>query len=334
MKLQEIIDLLEGKPHNIPSHYWQQSFLSIKPLDIATQDDISFLYDKKYLKSAMQSQAAILIVPEYLTDSLQRPLIMVDKPRLAVLHLLNKLYPQSKPAPFIAPTAVIAQNATVQKNVSIGHYAVIDNKSSIGEETIIEPHVYIGKNVRIGQRCQIHSGVAVYDNCDIGNDVILHSGVVIGSDGFGYLQEKGTNLKVPQLGTVIIEDDVEIGANTAIDRGMLGNTCIGKNTKIDNLVQIGHNVKIGKHCIIAGNTAIAGSVTIEDNVIIAGQVGIRDNITICKGAIVPARTGVGKNVPEKTLVRPEYKRLLVVEGRLAKYCKKIEKIEKFLEDSS
>ncbi len=334
MNVREIIDFLQGNPRNISDDFYEKEFKSIRPLDEATDKDVSFLYDKKYLEVAKKSKAALLIAPPHLASSLSHPLVEVEKPRMAVLKLLEKWYPPSPPVPHIASTAVIANSVSLARNVSVGHYSVIEEKGSVGEETVIESHVHIGRNVHIGKKCHIHSGVVLYDNCDIGNEVVLHAGVVVGSDGFGYLQKEGRNLKVPQLGRVIIEDDVEIGANTSVDCGMLGDTVIGENTKIDNLVQIAHNVKIGKSCIIAGNSALAGSVTLENNVIIAGQVGVRDNITIREGAVVPARTGVGKDVPSKSIVSSDFKRLRKMEGRLERQRKKLERIEKNLEDTS
>ncbi len=333
MKLKKIVELIQGEPYNIPPEYWDMEFSSVRPLDDAGQNDISFLYDKKYLKMALNSGAAVFIVPRNITGSINRPLIAVDNPRLSVVKVLNGLYPETEPVHSIDSSAVVSEKAHIEQNVTVGCYSVIAEDCQVGEGTIIDSHVVVGKNVHIGKGCRIHAGVVIYENCFIGDNVLLHSGVVIGSDGFGFLQESGKNVKVPQLGRVIVEDDVEIGANTAVDRGMLGDTTIGENTKIDNLVQIAHNVKIGKSCIIAGNSAIGGSAVLEDYVILAGQVGIRDNITIGRGSIVPARTGVPRDVPPQTIVPAEFKRLLMMEGRVNRYGKKIENIEKNLEDS-
>lgn len=203
------------------------------------------------------------------------------------------------------PKLAFAKAAAILHPLSTrtGHHgsAVIADSAEIGEGTQIHAGARISENVRIGENCIIHANVVIYENSTIGDNVILHAGVVVGADGFGYVKdENGEYVKFPQIGTVVIEDNVEIGASTCIDRGALGETRIGEGTKIDNLVQVGHNVSIGKRCVIAAQTGISGSVTIEDDCVIGGQVGFGDHVTVKSGAIIGSQAGV---LPGK-IVRP------------------------------
>ncbi|MDI6642137.1 MAG: UDP-3-O-(3-hydroxymyristoyl)glucosamine N-acyltransferase, partial [Elusimicrobiota bacterium] len=207
----------------------------------------------------------------------------------------------------IHQTAIISKSAKLGENVTIGPYTIIEADVSVGENTVISANCYIGRNSTIGKKCFIYPQVVIRENVTIGNEVIIHSGTVIGSDGFGYfkMQENThmlTHIKIPQIGTVEIEDNVEIGACVTIDRATTGKTVIGSGTKIDNLVQIGHNVKIGKNCIIVSQAGIAGSVKIGNNVTIAGQAGIKDHIIIGDGAVVAAQSGVIGDVKHGEIV--------------------------------
>jgi Bacterial transferase hexapeptide (three repeats). len=197
---------------------------------------------------------------------------------------------------------VLEANVTLGDELYIGPYAVIGENSTLGDGSEIHAGAYLGKNVKIGKNCRIYPYAVIYDDVVIGNNVIIHSGAIIGADGFGYKFRNNQHVKVPQVGNVVIEDNVEIGANTCIDRGALGSTLIGAGSKIDNLVQIGHNNKVGKHVIMCGLTGVSGSCNIEDYAILAGSSGIADHVTIGQGAVVMARSGVAGDVKAGTQV--------------------------------
>jgi UDP-3-O-[3-hydroxymyristoyl] glucosamine N-acyltransferase len=231
------------------------------------------------------------------------PLITAINPKLSFALIAAKLHPQKVRTPEIHPSAVIAEDAVIGlgNDVFIGVFVSIGSGSKIGEGTQILAGAQIGENVSVGKNCIIHPNVVIEDGCTIGDNVILHAGVVIGADGFGYVRDENNQyIKFPQIGTVVIEDNVEIGANTCIDRGALGETRIGEGTKIDNLVQVGHNVSIGKRCVIAAQTGISGSVVIEDDCVIGGQVGFGDHVRVQSGTIIGSQAGV---LPGK-IVRP------------------------------
>lgn len=244
--------------------------------------------------------------------------IIAENPKLAFALAASILLPKEKPFTGISPFASIAESAEIGDNVAIAPFVTIEPGSKIGSGSIIYPGTYVGRGVAIGEDCTIHPNVSISAAAEIGNRVILHSGVVIGADGFGFVRgADGRYTKFPQIGSVVIGDDVEIGANTCIDRGALGNTFIGAGTKIDNLVQIGHNVRIGCRCVIAAETGISGSVVIEDDCVIGGQVGFGDHVYVQRGAVIGSQAGVlpGKIVRPGvwwgTPIRPldEYKRL-------------------------
>jgi UDP-3-O-[3-hydroxymyristoyl] glucosamine N-acyltransferase len=219
-------------------------------------------------------------------------LIQVRDPFQAFIQLLHLFHPISLPSSGIHPTACIAQGVTLGKEVSIGPYVVIEAGSSLGDNCVIKSHVSIGQNVVIGKASVLHPHVTIYDNCVIGANVTIHASTVVGSDGFGYFYAKGQHQKIPHVGNVVIHDEVEIGANTAIDRATLGATIIGEGTKIDNLVQIAHSVKIGKHNLLCAFVGIAGSSTSGDKVTFAADVGVGDHAVIEEGVTLAARAGV------------------------------------------
>jgi len=229
------------------------------------------------------------------------PLIITSNPKLAFAKAAALLHPTKRRFPEIHESAVIDDVVDLGDEIFVGPFVAIGENSIVGNGTQIHAGAKIGDNVTIGDNCVLHPNVIVEDGCTIGSNVILHAGVVIGADGFGYVKdENGEYIKFPQIGTVVIEDNVEIGANTCIDRGALGETRIGEGTKIDNLVQVGHNVSIGKRCVIAAQTGISGSVTIEDDCVIGGQVGFGDHVTVKSGAVIGSQAGV---LPGK-IVRP------------------------------
>lgn len=263
----------------------------LSPINEISSESLVFADSSENLKRAEASQAAAVLVDRLTSDS-TKPLIQVTHPFNAFITLMHFFNPPQKIIPGIHPTAVIGEGVHLGSNVFIGPYVVIEAGSFIGDNCILKSHIHIGREVTINQDTTIHPHVTVYDKCQIGSRVIIHASTVIGSDGFGYTFVDGKHLKVPHMGHVVIEDDVEIGANTAIDRATIGETKIGEGTKIDNLVQVAHSVKLGKHNILCGFTGIAGSTTTGDHVIFAANVGVSDHVRIDNGVVLGARTGV------------------------------------------
>ena len=266
----------------------------------AKNGDITFLADPKYLSQAEKTEASAIIIPKQMPAS-QVPgktVIRADNPSFAFTQVLNhflKGQPQQHPKGIHA-TAVIAAGAKVAKTASVGAYTVVEGKVAIGEGTVIYGHCHIGHGSVIGKHCLVYPHVTVREDVTIGNGVIIHSGTVVGSDGFGYVTVDGKHVKIPQVGTVVVEDDVEIGANVTIDRARFDKTVIGQGTKIDNLVQIAHNVMIGKHCLIISQTGISGSTHLGNYVVTGGQAGVAGHLTIGDGAMVAAKSGVSKSI--------------------------------------
>ncbi|MGZ8194308.1 MAG: UDP-3-O-(3-hydroxymyristoyl)glucosamine N-acyltransferase [Methylosarcina sp.] len=261
-------------------------------------------------------------------------LLVCPDPEISFIKAVKLLHPDRVYGQHIAPQAVLEENVKLGSDLYIGPFAVIGENSSIGDNSKVLAGSYVGRNVRIGKNCQLYPYVVIYDDVQIGDNVVIHSGAIIGADGFGYKFRNHAHIKVPQVGNVVIEDNVEIGANTCIDRGALGSTTIGTGSKIDNLVQIGHNNKVGKHVIMCGQTGVSGSCNIEDYAILAGSSGIADHVTIGKGAVVMARSGVAGNIPAGTQVfgspakekKIAYKEQLAI-GKLPELLKKIKLLE-------
>jgi len=268
----------------------------------AQPGDITFLANPKYLPFIDKTQASAIITGREVNLS-SKPIIRTDDPSLAFAKIVSSLAPAERVQPKgIHPTAVIGKGAILGKDVSLGPHVVIEEGAAIGDKSVIFAGCYIGHNTRIGQNSLIYPNVSIRENVSIGNRCIIHSGTCIGSDGFGFVSIKGVHHKIPQLGTVIIEDDVEIGSNVSIDRARFDKTFIGRGTKIDNLVQIAHNVIIGENCIIVSQAGISGSTVIEKGATLAGQAGLVGHIRVGEGAIVAAQAGVTKSVAAHTTV--------------------------------
>jgi UDP-3-O-[3-hydroxymyristoyl] glucosamine N-acyltransferase len=305
-------------------------------LDKAKEGDIAFFYDTRYRADALSTKASALIVAETL-EGYTGGQILVANPKLAYAKLAAMFAPKAAQYPGISSEANIDQTAVIGNGVSIYPFAYVGKNAVIGDNAILFPGVFIGNNVRVGSNSVLHPNVAVLENCIIGTNVIIHAGCVIGSDGFGYVQSDEGNVKVPQLGNVMIDDDVEIGANTTIDRAAHGTTHIKRGVKIDNLVQVAHNVVIGEHSIVVALSGISGSVNVGKNVIIGGQVGVKDHISIGDRAIVGSAAGVHKSIPEgeSVLGNPEMPPRLWIETRalirrLPDLNKKVRELEKRL----
>lgn len=270
--------------------------LGAASLEEGRPGDLVYLADGKRADLLEKARASAAIIPEGLTFS-RIPVIKSPHPRLSFISVLEMYFPPVKPPAGIHPLAAVDPSSRIGSDVSVGAFTVVGEAAVIGDGSILFPLVSIYPGVHIGRQCTIHSQALLRDGVRIGDRVVIHGGVVIGSDGFGYVRnEDGSHRKIPQKGGVIIEDDVEIGANCTIDRATLGNTIIRKGTKIDNLVQIGHNVSVGKHSILISQVGIAGSSSIGDNTILSGQVGITDHVHIGDRVVVAAKSGVTKDI--------------------------------------
>jgi UDP-3-O-[3-hydroxymyristoyl] glucosamine N-acyltransferase (EC 2.3.1.-) len=268
----------------------------------ASEGDITFVANPKYIALMKQTRASAIITTAEVKKA-PKPLIIAENPSLAFAKLLALVAPNEAPHfTGIHPTAIIGENVTLGKNVTIQPYVVVEDNASIGDNTVICSEVFIGHHTAIGKDTMIYPHVSIRERVKIGERVIIHSGSVIGSDGFGFATVKGLHHKIPQIGTVIIEDDVEIGANVTIDRARFDKTLIKHGTKIDNLVQIAHNVVIGENSIVVAQAGISGSTIVGKNVTLAGQAGIIGHISIGDNAVVAAQAGVTKSVPANSCV--------------------------------
>lgn len=307
----------------------------------ASEGDIAFVEDARLLEGIKNARASCLIVPE--GAQVDAPCVIeAAHPKLAFALIAELLYPPKKHAPTRHPTAIISESAEIDDNVYIGAHVVIGERTRIGRGTVIHAGVSLGDDVSIGSDCVLHPNVVLYDNVTIGSRVLLHAGVIIGADGFGYVPDEGNRRhKFPQIGTVLVEDDVEIGAGSCVDRGALGRTRIGRWAKIDNLVQIAHNVDVGERVVIAAQTGISGSTVIEDDALIGGQVGMGDHARVRRGAIIGSKAGIlpGKIVRAGSVMwgipaRPldEYKRLNAHWGRLPETRAEVETLRRQMKE--
>ncbi|MFH1397572.1 MAG: UDP-3-O-(3-hydroxymyristoyl)glucosamine N-acyltransferase [Candidatus Omnitrophota bacterium] len=267
----------------------------------ALPGDITFLADPKYLAFINRTEASAIITSRDI-KSAKCAIIRVDNPSLAFTKVVSLVTPQESHPKGLHPTVIQEKKVVLGKDVAIGAYVVIEDSVSIGAKTIIYPGCYIGANVKIGSNSIIYPNVSIREESIIGSNVIIHSGTVIGSDGFGFVTVDGIHHKIPQIGKVVIEDDVEIGSNVSIDRARFDKTVIGRGTKIDNLVHIAHNVIIGKNCLIVAQAGISGSTTLGNNVVLAGQVGVVGHVNIGDNSIVMAQSGVSKSLPADSIV--------------------------------
>jgi len=269
----------------------------------ANPGDLSFFGNPKYIGALRKTRATAVLVPENFTESLPVHLLHVENPAEAFASILPVFTPQPLSfEPGIHPTAIIADGVQIGDGCHIGAFCVIQKNASIGAGSVIEPHSFVGQESLLGDECHLHPRVTVRERCRLGRRVVLHSGVIVGADGFGYEFRDGRQQKIPQTGTVQIDDDVEIGANSTVDRARFGRTWIQKGTKIDNLVQIGHNVTIGEHCILCAQVGISGSTRIGSYVVLAGKVGLSGHIEIGDRVQIGAMSGLAKNVPPDTIM--------------------------------
>ena len=272
---------------------------AVQPAAAAGEDDVTFVTDPRHEQAAAKSAAAAMIVSRPI-EGLAKPQLVVADVNAALIVALTCFAPKLKPpASGVDPSARIGAGVRLGDNVSVGPYVVIEDDVQVGAATCIADGCHIGQGSQIGSDCRLDSHVVIYHNCLLGNHVVVQANSTIGSVGFGYAFIDGAHRLIPHNGGVIIEDFVEIGANSCVDRAKFGNTIVGAGTKIDNLVQVAHNVVIGKCCLIAAQVGIAGSCRIGDGVVLAGQVGLADNIEIGAGTMVGAQAGVLSSVPPK-----------------------------------
>ncbi len=268
----------------------------IAPLELAKAGDISFLDNQKYRKFLETTQASAVILSSQDAKLLSIPALICENPYVGYAKVANLFNPKFEYEQGIHPTAVIGDGCNIAENVSVSAHCVIENDVTIGAGSYIGPGSVIGRGSSIGEHCHLWANVTLYHGVKIGHKVIIHSGVVIGSDGFGIANDEGKWLKVPQLGGVIIEDDVEIGANTAIDRGAMGDTLIEEGVKLDNQIQVGHNVRIGAYTAVAGCTGISGSTKIGKHCRISGMVGFTGHFEVVDGTVISGMTMVSKSI--------------------------------------
>ena len=261
----------------------------------AKPGEIAYLADTRHLQAAHHSRASAFIVSQYYTQ-LRQPQMIVSHPQYTFIQAMNQFFPKDQPAHGMAKPVWRGKGVKIGQDVSIGPFVTLSDRVTIGNRVTLYPGVFLGEAVTIGHDSVLYPHVTILDHCIIGNHTIIHAGTVIGSDGFGYLQHEGHHLKIPQRGTVVIEDDVELGANVTIDRATFGHTLIKQGCKIDNQVQIAHNVTMDEHCLVVAQVGIAGSTQVGQHVIIGGQAGVIDHVTIGDHAMIAAGAGIEKNV--------------------------------------
>lgn len=336
-RLAELAELVGGRVEGDP----ERAVEALRTLEAAGPDDLSFLNHARYRDQAVASRAGALLVGSSLAaDDLRgadRPLLIVDDPPYALALLLSRLHPAEAPEPGIHPTAVVAPGASVDPAAHVGPYAVIGAGSSVGPRAAVHAHAVIGRRCTVGEGAVLHPHAVLYDDTQVGAGAIVHSGVVLGADGFGYATHGGMHHKVPQIGRVVLEEGVEVGANTTIDRATLGETRIGQGTKIDNLVQVGHNVRVGRHCILCGQAGIAGSTELGSYVVLAGQSGVSGHIKLGDGVQVAAKSAALASVEPRTQVAGipavelrKWRRQAVLIARLEQMSRRVRALEKRL----
>jgi UDP-3-O-[3-hydroxymyristoyl] glucosamine N-acyltransferase len=333
--LQELAELIQARFHgdkNLP-------ISGVAGLEEAKPEHASFLANPRYEKAMMQSHAGVIVVSSKQELVEGRNFLITEDPSQAfqkLIELFSQLKSKTSSFQGIHPTAVIHESAKISENVTVGPLAVIDANVTIGQNSIISASCFIGAGVQIGSDTTLYPHVTIREGCVIGSRVVIQPGAVIGSCGYGYIADKtGKHNKLNQVGNVVIEDDVEIGANTTIDRARFQSTVIGEGTKVDNLVQIAHGVKIGKHSLIIAQTGIAGSTEIGNHVILAGQVAVNGHIKIADQVVVAARSGVSKSLtkPGKyggvpVLPLAEYNRMAVLLQNIEKFAAELKLLKK------
>lgn len=334
--VRELAEFLHGKLENDAP---ELKVTGVNGLVEAGANDISFAVPP-HVEHCHLSKAGVMVLgfdDPVLPDN--RPVIRVENPRAAFAALLELFRHRAEVERVISDKAYIAPSAKIGKDVAVMPFAYIDEGAEIGDGTVIYPHVYVGRNVKVGSNCLFYPSSTIREGCVLGNKVVLQSGAVIGGDGFGYITDKktGKHSFILQAGNVVLEDEVEIGSNSCIDRATAGSTVVGAGTKIDNLVHLGHNDVLGKNCLVVAHVGISGSVTAGDNCVFAGQVGTVGHITIGNNCQFAGRTGITHNIPDNSVCAgfpaQPYKEWLKQEASLRKVgdlLKKVKELEKAL----
>ena len=315
---------------------------AIRVLDSAGERDLSFLHSPAYLQKALASGAGALLLPEQHADlatQLARPVLVAKDSQLALARLIRHLHPLRLPPAGVHQTAVIGERCEIADSAHIGPYVVIGDDSRVGDGAVVESHSVIGRECVLGEGVWLHAGVVLYDATRLGDRVEVHSGTVIGADGFGYATVAGVHHKMPQVGHVEIGSDVEVGANSAIDRALLEETRIGAGSKIDNLVQVGHNVHTGRACILCGQVGIAGSTVLGDYVVLGGQSGVVDHKKLGDQVQVAATSAIFNDIPAGSQIGGtpavdlgQYRRQVAVLGKLPGLMRRLRRLERRLDE--
>lgn len=319
-----------------------QTITGIAALKQAGAGDLSFLGSAKYKADVASTQASVVLVPVDFEGEPQAEqcFVLVKNPSAALAAICSRIEQSMwpKPAAGVHPSAVIGEGAQIDPSATIGPLCVVEAGAQIGAGTFLEAQVFVGHDAKVGSGCWLSPMSQVNSHCEVGDRVRLHGGVVIGGDGFGYDTVQGRHAKIPQVGTVLIENDVEIGSNSTIDRARFSRTVVGEGTKIDNLVQLGHNVVVGKHCILCSQVGIAGSTTLEDYVVLAGQVGVGGHITLAKGTQAGGQAGITANTEPGVVVNGtpampfnQERRLVVLKRKLPELFKRVDALSDSVE---
>jgi UDP-3-O-[3-hydroxymyristoyl] glucosamine N-acyltransferase len=330
MKLKDLAELIGGRISGNPDI----EITGASAIKDAGEGDITFLADKKYLNDVLSSRAAAVIAKGEITGS-SASLVIAGNPYLAFAKALEVLYRKPRTTSGVSDKAMICDNVSFGEGVTVYPGVYISSGAEIGSRVTLYPGVYVGDGSSIGDDTLIYPNVVIRDNVRVGRNVIIHAGSVIGADGFGYIFENGSHYKIPQVGGVIIEDDVEIGANVTVDRATTGKTVIGSGTKIDNLVQIAHNVRIGKNCIIVAQVGIGGSSEIGNGAVLAGQVGVKDHVKIGNGVMIGAQSGIVNDIPDgqvysgmPAIRHKTWLRAQSIFSKLPEYIRRLQELER------
>jgi UDP-3-O-[3-hydroxymyristoyl] glucosamine N-acyltransferase len=333
-RLADLADLIGGRVEGDP----ERAVEAIRSLETAGPRDLSFLKDPRYRGQAVASSAGALLVGPSLADAaLGRDLLIADDPSYALARLLAVLHPGERRPAGVHPTAILEPGCAVDPSAHIGPYAVIGAGSRIAAGAAVLAFVAIGRGCVVGEGAVLHPHAVLYDDTEVGAGSIVHAGVVLGADGFGYATHGGAHHKVPQIGRVVLEGDVEVGANSTIDRATLGETRVGAGSKIDNLVQVGHNVEVGRHCILCGQAGIAGSTRLGNYVVLAGQSGVSGHIQLGDGVQVAAKSAALSSLEPGAVVAGipaiemrKWRRQAVLLSRLEEMSRRVRALEKKL----
>ena len=334
MKLKQVASLVSGTLEGDGS----KEITGVRGVHDAKEGDITFLMQNKYLDVLKKSKASAVFVVKPVEVSI--PQILVAKPDLAFARLIKELYPEPRPQPGIHSSVVIGKKVVLGENVTLSAGVCIGENVSIGNDVVLYPNVVIGNDCKIDDYCTLHPNVTLYRNTEMGRHVIVHAGTVIGADGFGYtLDEKGCHYKINQFGRVVIEDFVEIGANSCIDRAAIDTTLIKEGTKIDNLVQVAHNCTVGNHSILVAQVGLAGSCTLGHHVVLAGQVGLADHVTLGNQVTVTAKSGTFRDLEDNAVVSGwpavstgTWKRYVATLPKLPDLARKVKELESRLRE--